>query len=542
MNDKLKPIYSFDLDPSEWTFMKNNDFSVSLDSNGKNFLIDVNKQDENASHTFLFYKEISPLNSNSGMTTAVVSKNNYKAAMYGEIQGGLEIQLIVLGFNKGNRVFTEYVGMDIEKNLNLPDNVTDIKLVLRVSGVGRAEIKIITIKAFEYSVEEIDREAYLGNEEAEYLVLTNVYPEKNNLYRNMFVHRRAELYETSGIKVDVFRFNSNQQSLGNYYFEDIHVMSGGKQHLSSLLKTRNYKKILIHFVNKDMIEAIEESKIKIPIVVWIHGVETEKWYRRWFNFSSNSKDLERAINNIKNNKITVDFMKSIYESETLDIKFVFVSKWFKEAVAENDTNAVVNNYEIIHNVVDEQLFNYQEKDRELRKKILSIRPYASRKYANDLTVKAILELSKKPFFNELEFNLYGQGPLFHEILEPIKHFSNVNIYNYFLSQDEIAQKHKENGVFICPTRLDSQGVSMCEAMSSGLVPITSGVTAIPEFVDEESGYLGRKENYMDLALAIEELYYNPEIFQKKSYNAARRMKNQCGKQKVIEEELEVITS
>ena len=37
-----------------------------------------------------------------------------------------------------------------------------------------------------------------------------------------------------------------------------------------------------------------------------------------------------------------------------------------------------------------------------------------------------------------------------------------------------------NGIFICPTRQDAQGVSMCEAMSSGLVPITLYNTAIPE--------------------------------------------------------------
>ncbi|NGY85898.1 hypothetical protein F6Y05_09210 [Bacillus megaterium] len=57
-------------------------------------------------------------------------------------------------------------------------------------------------------------------------------------------------------------------------------------------------------------------------------------------------------------------MKSIYESTTLNIKFIFVSKWFKEAVAESDTNAFVKNYSIIHNVVDDQLFNYVKKDPE----------------------------------------------------------------------------------------------------------------------------------------------------------------------------------
>ena len=52
--------------------------------------------------------------------------------------------------------------------------------------------------------------------------------------------------------------------------------------------------------------------------------------------------------------------------------------------------------------------------------------------------------------------------------------------------------HKKNGIFMVPTRLDSQGVSRDEAMSSGLVPITNNVAAIPEFVDDTCGMLAPK--------------------------------------------------
>ena len=38
-----------------------------------------------------------------------------------------------------------------------------------------------------------------------------------------------------------------------------------------------------------------------------------------------------------------------------------------------------------------------------KEKVLSIRPYASMKYANDLSVKAILNLSKDKDFNDMEF-------------------------------------------------------------------------------------------------------------------------------------------
>jgi hypothetical protein len=68
-----------------------------------------------------------------------------------------------------------------------------------------------------------------------------------------------------------------------------------------------------------------------------------------------------------------------------------------------------------------------------RKKILSIRPYASRTYANDLSVKAILALSGKPYFKNLEFLMIGAGKLFDEVLEPLRGFSNVHIEKRYLT-------------------------------------------------------------------------------------------------------------
>src|SRR5690606_14305978 len=47
------------------------------------------------------------------------------------------------------------------------------------------------------------------------------------------------------------------------------------------------------------------------------------------------------------------------------------------------------------------------------------------------------------------------------------------------------------GVFLVPTRMDAQGVSMCEAMASGLLIVSSNNTAIPEFVDNfNNGIIG----------------------------------------------------
>ena len=91
---------------------------------------------------------------------------------------------------------------------------------------------------------------------------------------------------------------------------------------------------------------------------------------------------------------------------------------------------------------------------------------------------------------------------------------------------------------LIPTRQDAQGVSMCEAMSSGLVPVTSNNTAIPEYVNESCGYLGN--NVDDLKDAIKEMYYNPDIFLKKSKKASQHINKICSPQIVINKELNLI--
>ena len=81
-----------------------------------------------------------------------------------------------------------------------------------------------------------------------------------------------------------------------------------------------------------------------------------------------------------------------------------------------------------------------------------------------------------------------------------------------MTHQQIADLHKQYGVFLCPSRMDTQGVSRDEAMSSGLVPITNKVGAIPEFLDEFKFLLSEPEDYKGLADKLKELYYNPDLY------------------------------
>lgn len=155
-------------------------------------------------------------------------------------------------------------------------------------------------------------------------------------------------------------------------------------------------------------------------------------------------------------------------------------------------------------------------------------------------VQCIELLAEKEFFNELKFKIIGDGPLFESTLQPLRKFHNVEIEKKFLRQDAIAALHKQFGVFLVPTRGDTQGVSRDEAMSSGLVPVTNKVEAVPEFTDDSCAILAPSEDYEAMALGIERLYKNPQLFKSMSQNAAGRVRKQTSKEFTIDREIELL--
>ena len=153
--------------------------------------------------------------------------------------------------------------------------------------------------------------------------------------------------------------------------------------------------------------------------------------------------------------------------------------------------------------------------------MLFIRPFDSRCYANDLAVQTICDLAHAD--RRFEFRIFGDRPLFDETTEPLRGLANVSIQRRFLAQAEIANEHKRSGIFLVPTRLDTQGVSRDEAMSSGLVPVTCAIEPVTDFVDDSCAMLAPPEDFEALAGAVRKLADSPGLFASMSAAAARRV-------------------
>ncbi len=519
------------LEANKW-ITNNSCIKITDTENG----IKIENTSDNISE-YIHYKAIRFFSKYSTNDLFDIEKNTmYIIKFDGYKDEGIEVKLFINTYSKEKLLSNNSMNIGDELKIYTEKDVESYKLAIRISGTGSIYINNLVIESMDNKIYENNILNHLSNNN--YLLLTNMYPSEHDLYRNAFVHRRIKLYKEFGLNVDVYSLDKKGTLLSNYEFESIKVLKGDYKGLETILKFKKYKKILIHFVNEDMIKVLDKICYDIPRIVWLHGFEVSRWNRRIFNYTEEQINTNKDVWDIMD-KIKMFFLRSIYKDKRY--KFIAVSNWLKTECCEVDANCKIENCDIIPNVIDENLFKYTPKSKDERLKILSIRPFTANNYANDLSVKAILELSKKSFFYELEFNIYGRGLLFKEITNDIKHFKNVNLYEKFISQSEIANLHRQHGIFLCPTRLDTHGVSMCEAMSSGLVCISNDVCAISEYlVDNECGLLVKEEDYIGIANAIEYLYYNPDEFLKMSKVASEYIKLKCGIEATIKKEIQLI--
>ena len=416
----------------------------------------------------------------------------------------------------------------------IPPDCVYIKVGFKVTGNGHSLIKYINIGEKREVVNDFVAKSNT-------LVLAKQYPAYNDLYKYGFLHSRVRAYKDQNHIVDILRFTDDNSTLGFREFESIDVFSDNSGNLKNILESGQIKNIFVHLMDKKMWNIIRDYRDSIKITIWLHGAEIQSWKRREFDFANlTDADIERK-KKLADNRIKF-WQQLINEELNENITLVFVSNTFLNEVEEDlELTIPADNKMVIHNYVDSHIFNYTEKSADDRLKLLSIRPYSGPKYGNDITRDAILELSTYDFFEDLEINIYGDGEEFDTTNEPLLEFENVHLHKRFLTHDEIADAHKQHGVFLNPTRWDSQGVSRDEAMSSGLVVVTNKVAAVPEFISESEGALFEAEDVTDMVEKIKEIIRNPSEFLSKSQAAKRRVDSQCGFENTIEQEIKLIS-
>lgn len=456
---------------------------------------------------------------------------NGKLRLHLETTPGLNVQFVLFFMDKHKERISHVVkpaNRNVE--IDIPSNTESIKFGIRIYATGSASLSSLLL---DYKP-QIPSQQLTCNP---YLVITNNYPSYSDLYKNAFVHSRVKAYKEAGVACDVFRFKADT-SLSYHEFEDIDITTGGAEALEIQLRHGSYKHIVIHFIDRDIWNVIKNYLNKVRVTVWTHGADIQSYERRAFLYDTAEQHNHAKMLSDARQSLWKEMLNPIHEN----LKIVFVSRYLAEtSMKDLGIDIPSKQFEIIHNPIDTNFFEFKSKPIEQRKKILSIRPYASRIYANDLMVKAILELQKFEFFNELEFRIIGDGPLFDEILSPISMLENVIIERRFVNRHEIKRLHQQYGIFMCPSRMDTQGVSRDEAMASGLIPLTNSVAAIPEFVDSSSAIIAKEESIESFVEGVCKLYHDENLFNVMSANASQMVRNKSAFTKTIFKEITLIT-
>lgn len=375
-----------------------------------------------------------------------------------------------------------------------------------------------------------------GVETYDSVLLCHGYPGGARDYGGGFIQSRAEAYRAQGLSVLVAEVSSHN---GSSWANDVNGLDCLRlapdqfaKDLRKLLPRTNT--VLIHSPSGRFMDAMPRNHP--PIIAWFHGFEVRDYRRLFFNFTTAELETRRAeLDAVNAARFAV--AREIFEN--MSIHKVFVSNYLQQ-IAVSDVGTRAQNAHIIPNFIDADHYEWRAKPQPLNRKILLIRSFAARNYANDIATEAIALLSSRPGFDALSFTICGFGKEFGKLTEPLRRFGNVTIREGVLDRDEMKTVHGAHGVFLAPTRFDTQGVSLGEAMSSGLACITNRTTGIPEFCDDESAVLVRPDDPQAFAEAIWETAHDPGKVDALSRNGAERVRRQCGFGNTIERELALI--
>lgn len=373
------------------------------------------------------------------------------------------------------------------------------------------------------------------------LTVAQTYPTKKNLYNNGFVHSRVKSYINEGIPAKVFVLSKKHTD--EYEIENVNVKRGSVNDLIKYIENnQEISCVCFHFLNTSMLEVINGIHRKLGVVIFVHGNEALWWYERIFpdRFSGFIRTL-KFFKYVAVNTWSMLRIRSKINKIDQDVHIVGVSNWMLDVAIKNwklDRTKLTTH--VIPNIVNEKVFMRREKSIDHRYNILLIRQFTSGKYALDIAMDTIAKLESSPVADKLKVTIIGDGWLFDKYTSRVSGYDNVHITRGFLTHEAIAEKHSENGIFLCPTRQDAQGVSMCEAMSSGLVPIASNNTAIPEFLPSE--YNLAFDNATDAANRIIELVNDPDEYLDLTEKVSSFIQEKCCAKETTLKEIELMKS
>lgn len=303
------------------------------------------------------------------------------------------------------------------------------------------------------------------------LVITEGYPSKSNIYNMSFVHSRNTEYLKLGTQVDVISFSARKK----YTFEGINVYSP-----KDTLDLSEYTAVLSHAPNlRNHFRFIFKNFNQIKkVVLFFHGHEiliTDKYYPSPYSWQKKAALPEKTLRRLYD-QLKTSLIRSLLYKEK--VSAIFVSNWMLKEGLKNlrvrDESKI--RFAVINNSINDAFYstNYKFDLNKKKADFITIRPLDGRKYAVDKVVELANNNPK------LTFHIYGKGLFFKFNTKP----SNVQVFDMFIEQKDIPSLLNHYKCAVMPTRLDAQGVMMCEMASYGIPTIVSDLPVCREMLSD----------------------------------------------------------
>ena len=366
-------------------------------------------------------------------------------------------------------------------------------------------------------------------------IITSKYPNSSQPYNHMFVHQRVKYMLQLGVDIQILVCSNFNKT---YIYDGVVVQQLTNQKIVSVLG--NFNVLYFHllniypFQNKDGWLIYQKTiQKKIPFCMYVHGNEVQKYSARSYEYNYS---IAESLKWIKKDFWVIPKIKNFVQtSQSIALgRFIFPSKWMHKEMQRNLKLKIINPV-FIPNGIETDFYSYQDVS-QYRYNLLSIRSFASKVYDIEKTIEVMEYLPKK-----YTLTLYGQGKYLGEYKKIIKKKNlsqRVQIIERFLQPKEMLEEYRNHGVFLSTTRQDSQGLTILEAMSCGLLGVATLNTAKPEFIiHEKTGILGKTARR--LALLIEKYTIDEVLFAQLTKKASKKML-EMNYNNTIEFEIEIL--
>lgn len=125
----------------------------------------------------------------------------------------------------------------------------------------------------------------------------------------------------------------------------------------------------------------------------------------------------------------------------------------------------------------------------------------------------------KEILGKYQFTFIGNGPLLNEMIEFVKKYKLENItFLGEITNTEVEEFLKRSKYLIQPSKVETFGIAIVEAMAKGTVPIVSDAGGMKEIFTEKAGYVFKNEPG-ELVKVFKEIISDNNNFEAKSMNA-----------------------